>query len=336
MTVAQFLSFSLCNPHHSPNMLIHILGTCVKVPLHLPALPTVVAQQTNTCVLHLISTVKLLPKTGDPSNPGNWRPISTTNVFSKTLEKLVHRQLLKYFLDNDIIDSNQYGFLPGKSTHEAVFKTVQHIYSGINSKKLVGMLVLDIAKAFNCIDHDILFAKMECAGFSHTVLNWFRSYLCRSQRVNLDGQLSDVVPVLKGIAQGTVLGPILFIFYINDIFDTVNFVKMSLFADDCVLYLSGNNWLDIHRKMQIDFDAVIEWTLRNNLRLNQSKTKAMIFGSRNRLANVQDQRSLFLNGREVGYVSKHTYLGITLDNIMSLTPLMKDIKKRISNKIFML
>ena len=129
-----------------------------------------------------MSTVKLLPKSGDMSNPGNWRPISTTNVFSKILEKLVHRQVLKYFLDNEVINKNQYGFLPGKSTHEAIFKTVQNIYSAINSKKLLGMMLLDVAKAFNCIDHDILFVKMELAGFSLNVISWFRSYLIRTQR----------------------------------------------------------------------------------------------------------------------------------------------------------
>ena len=131
-------------------------------------------------------------------------------------------------LENEIIDKNQFGFLPGKSTHEAIFKTVQQIYSAINSKKLLGMILLDVAKAFNCIDHDILFIKMEKAGFSQNLINWFKSYLTRSQRVNMDNNFSEVVPVLKGIAQGTVLRPILFIFYINDIFKSSKFVKMSL------------------------------------------------------------------------------------------------------------
>ena len=189
-----------------------------------------------------IANVKLLPKNGDLSNPGNWRPISMTNIFSKLLEKLVHVQILKYLMENRIIDENQFGFLPGKSTHEAIFRTVQHIYNAMNCKKLTGMLLLDMAKAFNCIDHDILFVKMEKAGFVPKVIEWFRSYLRRSQRVKIANEFSGVEYVDKGIAQGTVLGPILFIFYINDIFKCIKHVKMSLFADDCVLYLSGNNW----------------------------------------------------------------------------------------------
>ena len=106
--------------------------------------------------------------------------------------------------------------------------------------------------------------------------------------MNLDGILSDVITVSNGIAQGTVLDPILFIFYINDIFKSVQFAKVSLFADDCVIYLSGNNWPNIHRKMQFDFDSNIKWTFRNNLRLNHGKTKAIIFGPRGRAANSHD------------------------------------------------
>ena len=282
-----------------------------------------------------IANVKLLPKSGDLTHPGNWRPISMTNVFSKNLEKLVHKQLLKYLLDNHIINSYQYGFLPGKSTHEAIFKTVQQIYGSINGKKLMGMLLLDVAKAFNCIDHDILYIKMELAGFSENVIKWFRSYLRRSQRVILENKFSDILQVSEGIAQGTVLGPILFIFYINDIFKCTNYVKISLFADDCVMYLSGNNWDLIQAKIQLDFDAVIEWTFRNNLRLNHGKTKALIFGTRNRLSKLENPRPFILGGHDIGFVQYHLYLGTMIDSIMSLGPLLKDIKKKITNKIFM-
>ena len=282
------------------------------------------------------SNVKLLPKAGDLSNPGNWRPISMTNIFSKILEKLVHKQVLAYFLDNNIISDNQFGFLPGKSTHEAIFRTVQYIYSAMNCKKLVGVLLLDVAKAFNCIDHDILYLKMIRAGFSTSVINWFRSYLDRTQKVKIGEKYSNVLPVPKGIAQGTVLGQILFVFYINDIFKCTKYVKMSLFADDCVLYLSGNNWPCIHRKMQRDFEAIIQWTFQNSLRLNSNKTKAMIIGNRNKLATVSSPNAFQMCGNAISWVTSHSYLGLVLDSTMTLTPLLKNIKKRISNKIFML
>ena len=109
---------------------------------------------------------------------------------------------------------------------------------------------------------------------------------------------------------------------------------MSLFADDCVMFLSGNNWDIIQRRIQSDFDAVIDWTLRNSLRLNQSKTKAMIFTTRSRLTSLNDPTPFRYFREKIAFVKNHIYLGVTLDNSMSLIPLLKNIKKRVSNKIF--
>ena len=120
----------------------------------------------------------------------------------------------------------------------------------MNCKKNMDLFSLDVAKAFNCIDHEILFIKMHNAGFVPRVIKWFRCYLTRFQRVCLENQFSAAKPVSTGIAQGTVLGPIMFIFYVNDIIKCAKNVHMSLFADDCVLYFPGNNWLSVHRKIQ--------------------------------------------------------------------------------------
>ena len=103
--------------------------------------------------------------------------------------------------------------MTSKSSHEAIYKIVHQIYSSINSKIIMGMLLLDIAKAFYCIDHEILFKKMKNAGCGTNDINWFRSYLNRVQRVKVGNMLSDILPVPKGIAQGTVLRPILFLFF---------------------------------------------------------------------------------------------------------------------------
>ena len=164
---------------------------------------------------------------------------------------------------------------------------------------------------------------MELAGFSENVIKWFRSYLPRAQRVKIETKFSNVLEVNEGIAQGTVLGPILFIFYINDIFNCTGHVKMSLFADDCVIYLASNNWNNKQRKMQMDFEAIIEWTFRNNLRLNHGKTKAIIFGSQNRLSNLDNPRPFTMLGYDISFVQHHLYLGIMVDSVMSLGPLLK-------------
>ena len=132
--------------------------------------------------------------------------------FSKLLEKIVHAQLLQYLLDNDLLSKNQFGFLPGKSTHEAIFKTGHSMYSTINNRKIMSMLLLDIPKAFNCIDHDILYTKMDRAGFGPIVIKWFKSYLNRTQQTGINNMTSSVIKVTNGIAQGTILRPLLFNF----------------------------------------------------------------------------------------------------------------------------
>ena len=111
---------------------------------------------------------------------------------------------------------------------------------------------------------------------------------------------------------------------------------MSLFADDCVIHLLGNNWSTVKRRIQCNFDATIEWSFRNNLRLNHGKTKAIIFGTRSRLSNLHDPSPFKMGANNIDFVNSHTYLGIPIDATMSLTPLVKNIKKRVSNKLFML
>ena len=280
--------------------------------------------------------VTLIPKTGDKYHPGNWRPISQTNIFAKILEKIVHRQLLKYFLDNTILSKSQFGFLPEKSTHESVFNIVRHMYSCINNNKIMGVLFLDIAKAFNCIDHQVLYMKMREVGLSQRVIAWFTTYLNRTQITKYGETLSSCMEIPAGIAQGTVLGPLLFIFYINDCVNMLDKVRISMFADDCILYLGGNNWITIHRTMQKELDQFLEWTLKNNLRLNESKTQAMIVGNRNRLAKIVNLEPFLLNGKIFKFVKQYDYLGIILDAELSLVPLYKNIEKRVIDKVFML
>ena len=138
--------------------------------------------------------------------------------------------------------------------------------------------------------------------------------------------------VVDGIAQGTVLGPILFIFYINDVINRMKYVNITLFVDDCIIYLSGNNWESVHRKIQCDFDAIVDWT-GNNLRLNYDTTKAMLFNTRNRILNLTDPTPFSMRNINIRFVKCHVYLGVTLDCAMMLDPLIKTLIKRVTNKL---
>ena len=161
--------------------------------------------------------INVLPKDGDLANPGNWRPITQTSLFAKLLEKIVHTRLIKYLLDNNIISDYQFGFLPGRSTQLAIFELVKQIYSSLNNKNLFGSICLDISKAFDCIDHDILFEKMISHGLSSIVVYWFKNYFACTQCVKFNNIVSDTLAVTSGVGQGTILGPLIFVFYINDV-----------------------------------------------------------------------------------------------------------------------
>ena len=282
------------------------------------------------------SVVSLLPKEGDKTHPGNWRPISQTILFAKILEKIVHKQTIAYFLENKDLSDYQYGFLPGKSTQEAVFNTIRHMYSSINQNKVMGIVFLDVAKAFNCIDHEILFKIMENVSVSNRVIKWFRTYLACTQIVKYGNTLSNSSPVTAGIAQGTVLGPLLFIFYVNDCINALSKCKITMFADDCVLYYSGNNWNNVYDIVQKDLRDFEDWTRRNMLKLNSKKSQAMILGSRNKLSKILNPKPFELQNQDLKYVKKYNYLGIMLDAELSLVPLCKTIEKTIINKVFML
>ena len=150
---------------------------------------------------------------------------------------MVHRELLLYFSEFGVISDRQYGFLPGKSTQEAVFDLVMHIYSLLNNKKIMGLLFLDICKAFDCILHDRLLHKLKSVGCDEYVLKWFKSYLERKQELTYHDTTSPDTLVPTGIGQGTILGPLILIFYINDIVDKLFYVKLSMYADDCIIFI---------------------------------------------------------------------------------------------------
>ena len=171
-------------------------------------------------------------------------------------------------------------------------------------------------------------------GFDPRVRRWFSSYNNRFQSVKIGDTKSGIVPVLHGAAQGTVLGPTLFILYFNAISKRATRCKLSMFADDCVIYQTGNSWESIRSKLQEDLNDIVQWTERNSLSLNCNKTQAMIFGPRSKLSRLVNLTPIKVSNVSVRFVKQYSYLGITLDCEMTLQPLMKHIKKSITNKIF--
>ena len=278
--------------------------------------------------------ITVIPKSGNLSDPSNWRPITQTPIFAKIFEKIMHNRMIQYFTGNSILSIFQYGFRKGKSTNQAIFDLVKYIYSGFNRKKLVGSVCLDVAKAFDCIDHDILLYKLSKIGFTDNSLKWLKSYLTRTQVVKFNDDISDELTVKTGIGQGTILGPLLFIFYINDIVSVLDVLKINMYADDCILYTSGNDWKKMCQKIQPDLDNIYSWCVSNRLQLNINKSKVLVLGSKSKLNKIDYNHTVNLGAIPLKFTDKYRYLGVSLDAEMNLTGLLSDTKKRVLNKLF--
>ena len=200
----------------------------------------------------------------------------------------------------------------------------------------MGMLFLDMAKSFNCIDHNTLYKKLSDVGMCKRGIDWFKSYLNRSQFICYGDTLSNTMDIPAGIAQGTVLGPLIFIFYINDCFKILKNAHITMFADDCVLYLSGNNWNNLYEKLQTDLHRFVTWSKKNSLALNGNKSQAMIVGTRNKLSKIKNLIQFKINNTSMKYVKQYNYLGVLLDTEMSLIPLCKNVEKIVIDKIYMI
>ena len=174
----------------------------------------------------------------------------------------------------------------------------------------MALLFLDISKAFDCINHERLLYKLKSVGCNHIVLSWFKSYLNRSQIVCYNSIDSTECVVLTGIGQGTILGPLIFVFYMNDIVDDLYYVKISMYANDCVLYLSGNNWPRIGNKLQEDLECFEHWGELNNMHLNVKKTKLLLVSTRSKLSRLGQIDHIMLYNKNVAFVHQYNYLGV--------------------------
>ena len=173
----------------------------------------------------------------------NYRPISILSFFSKIFEKLMYNIVNNFLYKNEVIYKYQFGFRKIHSTQHAIITLVDRITSSLDSGDLVIGVFLDLKKAFDTGDHHILIKKLFSYGIRGNTLKWFQSYLTdRSQFVTYDGIESKVLSIKYGVPQGSILGPLLFIIYMNDLFNVSNFLFTILYADDTCVVLGGNLW----------------------------------------------------------------------------------------------
>ena len=225
-----------------------------------------------------------LYKSGGHASMDNYRPISILPVMSKIMEKAVNVQLQRYLQRFDLLSPFQAGFRQHHSTESAVLYFTDEIRRSAESGKLTGALFIDLRKAFDSVPYKELLPKLKRFGFGENSINWFTSYLSdRFQAVSLDNELSSPLAVLSGVPQGSILGPVLFTLYINDLPSCVDVCKVMMYADDTVIFFSAPLISEIELQLNLELINLSEWLSTNKLILNLTKTEFMVFGTHQRL-----------------------------------------------------
>ena len=250
-------------------------------------------------------------KNGPKNDMGNYRPISGLNFMLKVFESIVKNHLLSFLKLNNIISKDQYGFMEGLSTFDALNSLTQHVHDSLNTKNSSICIYIDFQKAFDTVNHSILLKKLEFYGIRGNLLNWMRSYLSnRTQATIYENSMSTSLPLHSGVPQGSILGPIMFLIYINDLSNIFDGIITKLFADDSSLLLCGPDLVQLIFKANKELRKFYIWCISNRLSIHLSKTKYMIF------TNKTDGNlpPLFINFKRIEQTSVHKVLGILIDD----------------------
>lgn len=253
--------------------------------------------------------ISVLYKKGDRNDLGNYRPVSILPVFSKCLEKALHRRLSEFLNRHAVISTSQYGFRKHMSTQHALLDQKEFILQNLEEKKVVLGIFVDFTKAFDYINHAILTKKLELYGIRGNAVSLIKSYLAhRTQFVSLNSFYSSVKSISKGVPQGSILGPLLFNIYINDIVKISNTAKFVIYADDTSLFLSGNDASQLLGAGNKLLRSLQNWVDANGLKINVNKTKAIFFRSKNKPIVMEDY--LTLNSMPIEIVDSFKTLGV--------------------------
>ena len=278
-------------------------------------------------------------KEGDKTERSNYRPISVLPVISRLFEKLVFNQLYDYLVRNKLIHPGQSGFLKLHSTLTCLLKNTDDWYSGLDTGQMVGTVFIDLKKAFDTVDHGLLCKKLEHYGVQQRELSWFQSYLLnRKQFCRVGGVDSDIgeVEVEVGVPQGSCLGPLLFLIYINDLPSAVQGSTVSMYADDTSLCLKSKDISQLNEAINDDLEHLDSWLKGNKLSLNVAKTQSMLIATKPKhraLNDAAEQLHLKIRGCELDLVNKTKYLGVHVDNSLDWKEHIKTVSTKVSRAI---
>lgn len=262
---------------------------------------------------------KVIPihKSGDTTSINNYRPISILSCLNMLFEKLLYRRIYKYLVKYKILYKYQYGFRSGHSTIQALVEMTDQIKMAINNQEMFGGIFIDLTKAFDTVSHDILLGKMKKYGFRGITYKLFESYLNnRHQYVQVGKSKSQSRKVSYGVPQGSVLGPLLFLIFINDLPNCCPSGNTRIFADDTNIFLISKDIKELENKIKLVMCQLEKWLIINKLTLNTKKSSFTIFRSpRLKIENIPDK--ITFNNSEILRAKSVKYLGVTFDEFLN-------------------
>ena len=268
----------------------------------------------------MLKIVKVIPihKGGSTQDINNYRPISLLSIFDKIIEKLVHKRLYNFLLEHNILYQSQFGFRKNNTTVYALAQITGMIKVSIDNGKFGCGIFVDLRKAFDTVNHEILLSKLEHYGIRDSMLNWFRSYLtdCK-QFVTINGNSSELLNNNCGVPQGSVLGPLLFLLYINDLPNISRVLNFYLFADDTNIYYESKSLIDLERTINKELRKLYIWLNINRLSLNIDKTNFVIFHPFNKPS--KHNVTIKINNKAINEKESIKYLGVIVDSKLETT-----------------
>lgn len=265
-------------------------------------------------------------KKDDETLPSNYRPISLTTNVSKIIERLMSEQMMAFLVQNKLLSKTQFGFRPGFSTTDALLYTIESWRKTLDDNQKAVVAALDLSKAFDSIDHEILMNKLTKIGLTRDARSFLSNYLSnRHQAVRHNSTTSDWLPTVRGVPQGTILGPLLFLLYVNDIHEYINCLN-SQYADDTLIFSMKPNLKDSVDDVTLDCNKLNNYFGMHRLSLNVLKTEFMILGK----TSTNEGISLTIEQSSVKPVPEIKYLGITIDSQMNFNTQVNKILQKMA------
>ena len=279
-----------------------------------------------------IASIKPLHKKNSKFEPGNYRPISLLSNIGKIFEKILHDRLTNFLEHNNIFFKNQFGFRKKHNTTHAIIALTEKIRNCLDKNEFAVGVFVDLQKAFDTVDHNILINKLSHYGIRGKELQIFQSYLTnRTHYVEHDGVKSLEVEIKHGVPQGSVLGPLLFLIYINDLNKAIKHSHTFHFADDTSLLCHNTQLKELNKNVNEDLTHLVHWLRANKISLNASKTELVIFKKQNQ--GFTKHLNFRLSGQKLTPTKTTEYLGIILDENLNWDHHLSRLRTKLSNAV---